>query len=56
MAYTLLCCCLFFCLLLVLEEVVNAVRSQNQMTLCPFLLWTVENTAVYTILYLFTYI
>ena len=32
-----------------LEEVVNAVRSQNQMTLCPFLLRTVESTAVYII-------
>ena len=38
---------------LMLEEVVNAVRSQNQMMLCPFLLRTVENTAVYIILYLF---
>ena len=36
-----------------LEEFVNAVRSQNQMTLCPFPLLTVENTAVYIILYLF---
>ena len=38
---------------LMLEEVVNAVRSQNQMTLCPFLLWTVKNTAVYIILWFF---
>ena len=37
-------------------EVVNAVCSQNPMTLCPFLLRTVENTAVYIILYLFIYI
>ena len=32
-----------------LEEVVNAVRNQNPMTLCLFLLWKVENTAVYII-------
>ena len=38
-----------------LEEVVNAVRSQNPVTLCQFLLRTVENTAVYIILYLFLY-
>ena len=36
-----------------LEEIANAVRSQNPMTLCPFLLPMVENTAVYIILYLF---
>ena len=39
-----------------LEEVVSAICSQNPMTLCPFLLRTVENTAVYIILYLFIYI
>ena len=39
-----------------LEEFANAVRSQNKMTLCPLLLRTVENTAVYIILYLFIYI
>ena len=44
------------CLWLMLEEVVNAVRSQNPMTLCPFLLRMVENTALYIILYFFIYI
>ena len=36
-----------------LEEVVNAVCSHTPMTLCPFMLWMVESTAVYIILYLF---
>ena len=43
------------CSRLMLEEVVNAVRSQNPMMICPFLLQTVENTALYIILYLFIY-
>ena len=36
-----------------LKEVVNAVCSQNPMTLCEFLLQMIENTAVYIIDYLY---
>ena len=35
-----------------LEEVGNAVCSQNPIMPCPFLLRAVENTAVYIILYI----
>ena len=51
-----LLCCYLFVFIINLEKVVNAVRSQNPMTLCPFLLRTVENTALYIILYLFIYL
>ena len=39
-----------------LEEVGNAVCSQNPIMPCPFLLRAVENTAVYIILYINIYI
>ena len=44
---------IFFLLFLrlLLKELLSAIHSQNQMTSCPFLLWTAQNV----VLYLFTF-